>query len=165
MTDPIESDESHCGLDAALAVMGGKWKALILYHLRSEPRRFSDLKRLVTGISEKVLIQQLRELAVAGVLVRRDYQQVPPKVDYTMTPFGMTLVETLRPLCEWGRSIAHSSKRCLSAHQYQANAGWWLEPSPGAENSRSSHSDAVSGIRSLALGKFCQSPRFPSSKQ
>ena len=97
-----DSDESDCGLDVALMVMGGKWKALILYHLRSGPRRFSDLKRLVTGISEKVLIQQLRELAAAEVLVRRDYQQVPPKVDYTMTPFGMTLVETLRPLCEWG---------------------------------------------------------------
>ena len=97
-----DSDESDCGLDAALMVMGGKWKALILYHLRSGPRRFSDLKRLVTGISEKVLIQQLRELAAAEVLIRHDYQQVPPKVDYTMTPFGMTLVETLRPLCEWG---------------------------------------------------------------
>ena len=96
------SDESDCGLEVALMVMGGKWKALILYHLRTGPRRFSDLRRLVTGISEKVLIQQLRELAAAEVLVRRDYQQVPPKVDYTMTPFGMTLVETLRPLCEWG---------------------------------------------------------------
>ncbi len=102
MTKSISSDETDCGLDAALAVMGGKWKALILYHLRSGPRRFSDLKRLVTGISEKVLVQQLRELAAAEVLVRRDYHQVPPRVDYTMTPFGMTLVETLRPLCEWG---------------------------------------------------------------
>jgi DNA-binding HxlR family transcriptional regulator len=72
--------------------MGGKWKPLIVYHLRSGPKRFGDLKRLVGGISEKVLIQQLRELVAAGVLVRRDYGQVPPKVDYTMTPFGMTLL-------------------------------------------------------------------------
>jgi DNA-binding HxlR family transcriptional regulator len=82
--------------------MGGKWKPLILYHLRSGPKRFGDLKRLVAGVSEKVLIQQLRELAAAEVLVRRDYRQVPPKVDYTMTPFGVTLAEALRPLCEWG---------------------------------------------------------------
>ncbi|MGI4732403.1 MAG: winged helix-turn-helix transcriptional regulator [Janthinobacterium lividum] len=114
------SDESDCGLDVALIVMGGKWKALILYHLRPGPRRFSDLKRLVTGISEKVLIQQLRELAAAEVLVRRDYQQVPPKVDYTMTPFGITLVETLRPLCAWGvehrtRVEAMSSRASVSA--------------------------------------------------
>ena len=102
MEKPNGTDKSDCGLDVALMVMGGKWKALILYHLRSGPRRFGDLKRLVAGISEKVLIQQLRELAAAEVLVRRDYQQVPPKVDYTMTPFGMTLVETLRPLCAWG---------------------------------------------------------------
>ena len=98
----MSSDEPECGLEVALAVMGGKWKPLILYHLRSGPKRFGDLKRLVVGISEKVLIQQLRELAAAEVLVRRDYRQVPPKVDYTMTPFGMTLAEALRPLCEWG---------------------------------------------------------------
>ena len=95
-------DEPTCGLDVALAVMGGKWKPLILYHLRSDPKRFGELKRLVTGISEKVLIQQLRELTAAGVLVRHDYKQVPPKVDYTMTAFGMTLVQALLPLCDWG---------------------------------------------------------------
>ena len=102
MGKPVSSDEPDCGLDVALAVMGGKWKPLILYHLRSGPKRFGDLKRLVAGISEKVLIQQLRELVAAEVLVRRDYRQVPPKVDYTMTPFGTTLVEALLPLCEWG---------------------------------------------------------------
>lgn len=95
-------DEPACGLDVALAVMGGKWKPLILYHLRGGPKRFGDLKRRVEGISEKVLIQQLRELNAAGVLVRHDYRQVPPKVDYTMTDFGMTLVEALMPLCVWG---------------------------------------------------------------
>lgn len=98
----MSTPQSECGLDAALAVMGGKWKPLILYHLRCGPTRFSDLKRRVVGISEKVLIQQLRELVAAEVLVRRDYQQVPPKVDYTMTPFGETLVEALLPLCDWG---------------------------------------------------------------
>lgn len=92
----------ECGLDVALAVMGGKWKPLILYHLRSGPKRFGELKRLVSGISEKVLIVQLRELVAADVLVRRDYGEVPPKVDYTMTAFGGTLVEALMPLCEWG---------------------------------------------------------------
>ena len=91
----VNCDESPCGLDVALAVVGGKWKPLILYHLNSGPKRFGDLRRLVAGISEKVLIQQLRELAVAGVLTRHDYQRVPPMVDYTMTPFGMTLAQAL----------------------------------------------------------------------
>jgi DNA-binding HxlR family transcriptional regulator len=94
--------DPDCGLDVALAVMGGKWKPLILYHLGHGPKRFGDLRRLVTGISEKVLVQQLRELVAAGVLVRHDYQEVPPKVDYTVTPFGQTLVDALRPLCAWG---------------------------------------------------------------
>lgn len=98
----MSCDVPPCGLDVSLAVMGGKWKPLILYHLNSGPKRFGDLRRLVAGISEKVLIQQLRELAVAGVLTRHDYQRVPPMVDYTMTPFGMTLVQALLPLCVWG---------------------------------------------------------------
>ena len=98
----MDSDDSPCGLDVALAVVGGKWKPLILYHLNSGPKRFGDLRRLVAGISEKVLIQQLRELAAAGVLTRHDYQRVPPMVDYTMTPFGMTLAQALVPLCVWG---------------------------------------------------------------
>ena len=98
----MSTEEPPCGLDAALAVMGGKWKPLILYHLNSSPKRFGDLKRLVVGVSEKVLIQQLRQLAAAGVLTRHDYQRVPPMVDYTMTAFGMTLARALMPLCEWG---------------------------------------------------------------
>ena len=98
----MSTEEPPCGLDAALAVMGGKWKPLILYHLNSGPKRFGDLRRLVAGVSEKVLIQQLRELAAAGVLTRHDYQRVPPMVDYTMTAFGMTLARALMPLCVWG---------------------------------------------------------------
>ena len=94
--------EPQCGLDVTLAVMGGKWKPFILYHLQGGPRRFGDLKRVVGGVSEKVLIQQLRELVAAGVLVRHDYRQVPPKVDYAMTPLGMSLAKALMPLCAWG---------------------------------------------------------------
>lgn len=97
------TDEPACGLDVALAVMGGKWKPLILYNLQDGPKRFGDLKRLVAGVSEKVLIQQLRDLVMAGVLIRHDHQQVPPKVDYTLTPLGVSLVRALMPLCEWGK--------------------------------------------------------------
>ena len=98
----MSTEKTSCGLDVALAVMGGKWKPLILYHLAAGPQRFGDLKRSVAGISEKVLIQQLRELTAAGVLIRHDYQRVPPMVDYTMTAFGLTLARALMPLCQWG---------------------------------------------------------------
>lgn len=94
--------DDRCGLDVSLRVVGGKWKPLILYHVRGGPVRFSQIRQRIGGISEKVLIQQLRELVSAKVLVRRDHQQVPPMVDYALTPFGETLVSALLPLCEWG---------------------------------------------------------------
>jgi DNA-binding HxlR family transcriptional regulator len=93
---------SSCGLDVALAVVGGKWKPLILFHLAGGTRRFGELRRLVTGISEKVLIQQLKELEADGILSRTDYREVPPRVDYAMTAFGRTLATALVPLCVWG---------------------------------------------------------------
>jgi DNA-binding HxlR family transcriptional regulator len=98
----MEQRAESCGLEVALTIIGGKWKPLVLFHLNSGPRRFGELKRLVTGISEKVLIQQLRELADDGVIIRRDYREVPPKVDYEMTPFGHSLAQALKPLCAWG---------------------------------------------------------------
>ena len=92
----------NCGLSAALDVVGGKWKPLVLWGLLEGPRRFGELRRLVAGISEKMLIQQLRELEADGVVSRRDFGEVPPRVEYAMTEFGVTLVEALRPLCGWG---------------------------------------------------------------
>jgi DNA-binding HxlR family transcriptional regulator len=98
----MEQRSDGCGLEVALTVIGGKWKPLVLFHLNGGPRRFGELKRLVTGISEKVLIQQLRELTEGGIIVRRDYREVPPKVEYAMTSFGHSLARALQPLCAWG---------------------------------------------------------------
>lgn len=92
-----------CGLEAALDVIGGKWKVLILWHTRQGPRRFGELKRLVPAISEKMLIQQLREMEADGIVARRDFREIPPRVEYALTEFGVSLAEALRPLCEWGR--------------------------------------------------------------
>ncbi len=91
-----------CGLDVALMVIGGKWKPLILFHLAHGTQRYGELKRAVGGVSDKMLIQQLKELHADGVIDRRDHQQVPPKVDYSLTPFGKTLADALVPLCAWG---------------------------------------------------------------
>lgn len=92
----------RCGLEAALDVVGGKWKVLILWQL-DQTRRFGELRRLVAGISEKMLIQQLRELESAGVVARKDYHEVPPRVEYSLTPFGKSLKSALSPLCDWGQ--------------------------------------------------------------
>jgi DNA-binding HxlR family transcriptional regulator len=92
----------RCGLEAALDIIGGKWKVLILWHLE-ESQRFGELRRKVSGVSEKMLIQQLRELESAGVVARKDFQEVPPKVEYSLTPFGRSLKAALTPLCDWGK--------------------------------------------------------------
>jgi DNA-binding HxlR family transcriptional regulator len=91
-----------CGLEAALAVVGGKWKVLILWALRSEAQRFGELRRVVEGISEKMLIQHLKEMQADGIVTRRDFREVPPRVEYALTPFGHSLYAALAPLCEWG---------------------------------------------------------------
>lgn len=91
-----------CGLDAAIAVMGGKWKGLILFALQDGPVRFGELKRAVPGISERVLIQQLREMETTGLLHREVYHQVPPKVEYSLTDFGHSLDAAMAALGEWG---------------------------------------------------------------
>jgi DNA-binding HxlR family transcriptional regulator len=91
-----------CGLDAAFDGMGGKWKGLILWALRPEARRFGELRRVVQGISEKMLIQHLKEMEADGIVSRRDFREVPPRVEYALTEFGHSLSDALTPLCEWG---------------------------------------------------------------
>ncbi|MFW2830553.1 winged helix-turn-helix transcriptional regulator [Sphingomonas sp. ID0503] len=91
-----------CGLDATLRVIAGKWKPLIIYFLSQEPNRYGALKRAIRGVSDKVLIQQLKELEADGIVIRRDYKEVPPRVDYSLTPLGRGLAEALIPLCTWG---------------------------------------------------------------
>nr|WP_244501429.1 helix-turn-helix domain-containing protein [Sphingomonas gellani] len=83
-------------------MISGKWKPLILYFLLRGPTRYGELKRAVRDVSDKVLIQQLKELEADGVLRRNDYKEVPPRVDYTLTPLGQSLAQALEPLCTWG---------------------------------------------------------------
>lgn len=102
------SSVEKCGLEAALLVMGGKWKPLILFHLQHQPRRFGELRRLVSGVSEKMLIQQLRELQTDGIVHRVDFKEIPPRVEYSVTPFGRSLGNALMPLCSWG--LTHGAR-------------------------------------------------------
>lgn len=90
-------------VQTTLKVLGGKWKILILWHLKDQTRRFSDLKRLMPEITEKMLIQQLRELEGDDLINRTVYSQVPPKVEYSFTDYGRTLEPALKALCEWGQ--------------------------------------------------------------
>jgi DNA-binding HxlR family transcriptional regulator len=90
------------GLDAAIDVVGGKWKGLILWALSERAKRFGELRRCLDGVSEKMLVQHLRELERDEVVHREVHHAVPPKVEYSLTDFGRTLIEALRPLGAWG---------------------------------------------------------------
>jgi DNA-binding HxlR family transcriptional regulator len=108
-----------CGLDATLRVIAGKWKPLIIYFLIQGPNRYGELKRAVRGVSDKMLIQQLKELEADGIVTRNDYREVPPRVDYTLTPLGHSLADALTPLCNWG-----SENMDTVAQIFAERAGW-----------------------------------------
>ncbi|RTE09950.1 winged helix-turn-helix transcriptional regulator [Paenibacillus whitsoniae] len=92
----------NIGVEATLEVIGGKWKCVILCHLTHGKKRTSDFKRLMPRITQKMLTQQLRELEEDGILRRIVYNQVPPKVEYELTEYGMSLKPILDSLCSWG---------------------------------------------------------------
>ena len=108
-----------CGLDATLRVIAGKWKPLIIYFLIQGPNRYGELKRAVRGVSDKMLIQQLKQLEADGIVTRNDYREVPPRVDYTLSPLGHSLAEALTPLCDWG-----SENMDTVAQIFAERAGW-----------------------------------------
>ncbi|MGK9168056.1 helix-turn-helix transcriptional regulator [Inquilinus limosus] len=93
-------------VERALKVIGGRWKAVILYHLFDGPRRLSQLGRTLPEISQKVLIQQLREMEEHGLVHREIFRQVPPRVEYSATALGLSLEPVLRALCDWGQRHA-----------------------------------------------------------
>jgi DNA-binding HxlR family transcriptional regulator len=109
-----------CGLEAALEVVGGKWKVLILWPLRPGARRFGELRRLVPGISEKMLIQHLKEMEADGIVTRKDFKEVPPHVEYALTAFGESLCVALTPLCEWGTLHTKRIEACKMALEADA---------------------------------------------
>ena len=91
-----------CPVEAALSVIGGKWKGVILYHLLNETIRFNELRRLMPDITQRMLTKQLRELETDGLVARKVYAEVPPKVEYSMTEYGNSLAPVIESLRKWG---------------------------------------------------------------
>jgi DNA-binding HxlR family transcriptional regulator len=101
-----------CPVEATLDLIGGKWKAIILYHLRDQVLRFNELQRRLTGISQRLLTKQLRELEEVGFVSRTVYAEVPPKVEYRLTKKGETLRPVIRALEIWGEDyLVQMSRR------------------------------------------------------
>jgi DNA-binding HxlR family transcriptional regulator len=91
-----------CGLDRALRVIAGKWKPTIIWTLHVAPLRFGELRRAVSGISEKILFEQLRELERDGVVQRREFAEKVARVEYSLTPQGALLNSAVHAVAEWG---------------------------------------------------------------
>jgi DNA-binding HxlR family transcriptional regulator len=91
-----------CSVEATLSLIDGKWKGVILYRLLGEPVRFNSLRRLIPGVTQRMLTNQLRELEADGLVVRTVYPGVPPKVEYSLSPLGATMQPILEALKVWG---------------------------------------------------------------
>lgn len=100
-----------CGLGPAIEVVGGKWKVMILCELDSGALRFGELKRRIAKVSEKMLIQQLRELERDDLVLRKVFNQVPPHVEYSLTTWGETLNKALSPVADWGEKYSVETGR------------------------------------------------------
>jgi DNA-binding HxlR family transcriptional regulator len=96
-------DSPFCPVTKAMEVLGGKWKCMILWHLSREVMRFSELDQAIPSISKRMLTQQLRDLEQDGVVVRKVYAEVPPRVEYGLTPLGESLKPLLDAMCQWGK--------------------------------------------------------------
>lgn len=91
-----------CGMSIAIDVVGGKWKMHLMWVLAEGPVRFGQIRRKLDGVSEKVLAENLRQLEASGVVHRELYAEVPPRVEYSLTPLGVELNKALAPLEIWG---------------------------------------------------------------
>ncbi|HFC8490222.1 MAG: helix-turn-helix transcriptional regulator [Neisseria mucosa] len=106
MSETEHAHGSCCPVVNTLDIIGGKWKVLILYYLNGETRRFNELQRLLAGITQRMLTLQLRELENDGIVHREVYPQVPPKVEYSLTEFGRTLMPVIEAMHRWGEQYA-----------------------------------------------------------
>jgi DNA-binding HxlR family transcriptional regulator len=111
----------HCPVEAALDVIGGKWKPLILWALGDNVLRFGELQKGLPGVNAKMLTKQLRELEEDGVIRRTVYPEVPPRVEYSITKFGETLIPVLQALCNWGAHYLEIED--ASSYECQAKVG------------------------------------------
>ncbi|MBT3276658.1 helix-turn-helix domain-containing protein [Candidatus Thioglobus sp.] len=108
MNNKVNVEHEKCPVETSIDILAGKWKILILWYLLSETKRFSELQKLIPRITQKMLIQKLRELEQDEIVHREVYPVVPPKVEYSLTPYGQSLKPILKSLYLWGE--AHKEK-------------------------------------------------------
>jgi DNA-binding HxlR family transcriptional regulator len=98
----MKATDNKCPAEFTLAMIGGRWKIPILFHLLDGRKRFTELARALNGVTQKMLTQQLREMQRNGLVERKVFAQVPPKVEYSLTNLGVTLRPVVDAMCRWG---------------------------------------------------------------
>src|SRR5258706_1070806 len=93
--------DPNCGSRQVLDLLADKWSMLAIYALANGTRRYNELQRMIGGVSQKMLTQTLRDLERDGIVARTVYPVIPPKVEYALTPLGVTLIEPLSAICKW----------------------------------------------------------------
>ena len=106
-----KNTQYQCAMELTLSLIGGKWKSLILWHLGSRTLRFSELRRSVPQVTQKMLTQQLRELEADGLVHRHVYTEVPPRVEYSLTEAGKSILPILDSMCRWGLKYSKSAQQ------------------------------------------------------
>ncbi|MEM7441798.1 MAG: helix-turn-helix domain-containing protein [Pseudomonadota bacterium] len=98
----IPTEETECAVEATVAVIGGKWKPILLFHMLGGPKRFSELQRLVPQASDRMLTRSLRELEADRLILREIYAEVPVRVEYSLSKDGKSLIPILNAMSDWG---------------------------------------------------------------
>lgn len=112
--------DSKCRSQQVLGLIANKWTTLVIYALARGTKRYNELRRKIGGVSQKMLTETLRRLERDGLVARKVYPVVPPKVEYSLTPLGQTLVEPLKALCKWAE--AHLSELQAAQARNRAHA-------------------------------------------
>ncbi len=93
---------SNCPITSTMLAIGGRWKIIILWHLKTGSLRYNEIRKAIPNISEKMLIQQLKELMQSGWVDKKDYHEIPPRTEYSLTPLGASFIPILERIYEWG---------------------------------------------------------------
>ena len=107
------NQDFHCALDVTMHFIGGKWKTVVIWYLRHGKKRFGELKTLIPDITDKMLSIQLKALEQDGLVSRKVYAEVPPRVEYELTEEGETLLPMVESIAKWGRAKAENEGRLV----------------------------------------------------
>jgi DNA-binding HxlR family transcriptional regulator len=110
----MKAYDYDCPIEATLAVIGGKWKAIIIYYLIQKTRRFNELMALLETVSGRMLSKQLGELEEHEIIKKTIFTEMPPRVEYSLTEYGKTIIPTVNMICEWGEiRLERTGKRAV----------------------------------------------------